>query len=170
MDTAPALLDPQRQFLGCLMQLPTRPARRLLAGMRADDMAAPLPAMVLQLAIETVAADRPPAPAALFAHAVATGRASGDTRRRLVGRWITDAYSDAPPAVLADYLKAAVLADAWRRAVAEHAARLTQAAAESPAEIVRDLCQDTAHLDALWDRYTAATGQHAPATRLGAVA
>jgi hypothetical protein len=47
--------------------------------MRADDLADPMAAHVLQLVIEVVAAGQPPAPVAVFAHAVATGRAPGET-------------------------------------------------------------------------------------------
>jgi hypothetical protein len=161
-----AILDPERQFLGCLMQLPLAPARRLLAGMRADDLADPSAALVLQLAIELLADDQPPAPVALYTHALATGRAVGEHRRSLLSGWIIDTYRAATAPVIADHLKTVVLHAAWRRAVAAHARRVLQAVVQSPTEVLRDLADDTTTADELWDRLTATPGTG----RLGAVA
>ena len=151
-----ALTDPERQFLGCLMQAPARAARRVLAGMRADDMTGGMTAHVLQLAIETVAADQAPAPVILYTHAIATGQCPGEHRRHWLSGWLIDTYRDAPPPMEADYLKAVVLEAAWRRAVAEHARRLVQAAESSPTEVLRELVGDTATVDELWTRYQTA--------------
>src|SRR5437763_8519425 len=121
------LTDPERGFLGCLLQLPARPARRVLAGMRADDLSGSVTAPVLQLVIELVAADTAPAPVAVYAHAVATGRAAGEKRREQLSAWLIDAYRDAPPAPLAHHLKTVVLERAWRRALLAHTVRIGQA-------------------------------------------
>ncbi|GHE83328.1 hypothetical protein GCM10017786_12980 [Amycolatopsis deserti] len=162
-----ALTDPERQFLGCLMQLPARPARRLLAGMRAADFASGMAAHVLQLAIEVVAAEQTPAPVALYAHAVATGQAPGEKRREWLSGWLADTYRDAPPPALADQLKAVLLEAAWRRALLAHARRIEQAVSGSPTEVLRELADDTAAVDELWTRYRAAIAVPA---RLGVAA
>lgn len=154
----PALTDPERQFVGCLMWLPLTPARRVLAGMRADDLADPMAAHVLQLAIELVAAGQPPAPVALFAHAVATGQAPGEHRRAVFGKWLADTYGAISAPALADHLKTVVLERAWRRAVTAHARRLLRAAEESPTEVLAELADDTATPDELWTRYQRALG------------
>ncbi|WP_329054059.1 hypothetical protein OG738_13500 [Amycolatopsis sp. NBC_01488] len=155
-DTATdALTDPRRQFLGALMQLSAPAARVALAGMRADDFGHGMAAHVAQLAIETVAAGHAPAPVALYAHAVTTGQAPGEHRRHWLTGWLIDTYRDAPPAALGPHLKAVVLEAAWRAAVATHARRLAQAAEDAPAEVLRELTDDTT-VDELWTRYQAA--------------
>ncbi|GAA3831520.1 MULTISPECIES: hypothetical protein [Amycolatopsis] len=152
-----ALTDPERQFLGCLMQMPARPARRLLAGMRATDFTGGMAAHVLQLAIEVVAAEHTPAPVTLYTHALATGQAPGEKRREWLSGWLIDTFRDAPPAELAHHLKAVLLETAWRRALLAHARRIEQAAAGSPTAVLRELADDTAAIDELWTRYQAAT-------------
>src|SRR5437763_2107621 len=92
----PALLDPERQFLGCLMQLPFAPARRLLDGMRADDLGTPMAAFVLGLAIQAVAADQAPAPVVLFEQAREIADRPHADWLRQVAVWIADAYHAAP--------------------------------------------------------------------------
>ncbi|PXY37867.1 hypothetical protein [Prauserella flavalba] len=151
-----ALTDPERQFLGCLMQLPARIARRLLAGMRATDFAGGMTAHSLQLAIEVVAAERTPAPVTLYTHAIATGQAPGEKRREWLSGWLADTFRDAPPPELADHLKAVLLETAWRRALLAHARRIEQAVASSPTEVLRELADDAAAVDELWSRYQAA--------------
>ncbi|NKQ54411.1 hypothetical protein HFP15_16130 [Amycolatopsis sp. K13G38] len=164
MDTATAaLIDPERQLLGCLLQLPTGPARRVLAEMHANDLADPEAAHVLGLAIEVLARDQDPAPVVLYTHAVTTGQAPGRTRREALAQWLFDTYRDAPPAALAEHLKAAVLEAAWRRALTAHADRLRQAADTAPTDLLRELADDTGAIDDLWRRYRAAAE---PTTRL----
>jgi hypothetical protein len=158
MHTATAVTDPERQFVGCLLWLPLDAARRALAGMRADDLADPMAAHVLQLVIEVVAAGQPPAPVAVFAHAAATGRAPGETPRARLGRWLAEVYGATQLPHLADHLKAVVLEAAWRRALNEHARRVLYAAETSPTELLADLADDTATADDLWTRYRTATG------------
>ncbi|MFD8492422.1 hypothetical protein [Amycolatopsis sp. NPDC059657] len=153
------LTDPERQFLGCLMRLPADKARHLLAGMRADDLADPVAEFVLQLAIELVAAGQPPAPVALFVHAVDTGRAVGEHRQTWLGGWLGETYSDTTTPALAPWLKTAVLEAAWRRALGTHARRLAHAVDGSSADVLRDVADDTATVDELWARYQAALDQ-----------
>jgi hypothetical protein len=159
MHTATAVTDPERQFVGCLLWLPLDAARRVLAGMRADDLADPMAAHVLQLVIEVVAAGQPPAPVAVFAHAVATGRAPGETPRARLGHWLAEVYGATQVPPLAGHLKAVVLEAAWRRALTEYAYRLLQAAETSPTEVLAELADDTTTADELWSRYRAATRQ-----------
>lgn len=168
----PALLDPERQFLGCLMQLPTTPARRVLAGMRPTDLINPTAAFVLHLAIRAVAEDQPPSPAVLFEHAHEIADRPRTTRLHHVGLWIADTYQDTPvaPEQHALYLKAAVLKAAWRRAIADHAKRLLQAVEESPTDRLRELTDDTGTIDDLWTRYQAASRPDSPSARLEVVA
>lgn len=164
--TPHALTDPQRQFLGCLMQLPTGPARRLLSGMRADDLTDPMAAHALQLAIEVLAAGHAPAPVTLYAHAVATGQVPGTMRRERLTGWLFDTYRAAPPPAAAPHLKAVVLETAWRHTPTVHALRVLQAAEASPTTLLRELVDDTTAIDDAWARYQAATGT----ARLGVAA
>lgn len=156
-----ALTDPERGFLGCLMQLPAATARRLLAGMRADDMAGAITAPVLRLAIELAATGTAPAPVALYAHAITTGRAPGQQRREWLSGWLIDTYRDAPPAALADHLKAAVLEAAWRRALLAHAVRIEQALDTTDPDALRELADEgLTSAEEVWRRYRAAlTGE-----------
>ncbi|MER6664325.1 hypothetical protein ABT256_07235 [Amycolatopsis japonica] len=167
-----ALIDPERQFLGCVMQLPTTPARRLLAGMRADDFGSPVAAHVLQLSIELVAADQTATPLALMDRARERNdiypqtspapRSGAANRLQALGLWIADTYSDGPilpPSYYGSWLKALVLKGAYRRAVLAHAVRLEQAVAqETSTGYLRDQLDDTEHLDDLWRRYQEADG------------
>ncbi len=124
----PAILDPERQFLGCLMQLATVPARTLLAGMRATDLGSPVTANMLQLAIGLAAADQAPTPLALLDRAWETTdmrpRTGGPDRLQRLSLWIADTYHHAPLASSGAWLKTVVLKNAWRRAVREHGLRL----------------------------------------------
>lgn len=169
MDTAHRpTLDSEQAFLGCVLALPAAPARRVMAGMRADDFADPLAGLVAQLVIEVLAAGCPAAPAAVLARAEHTGRVpalhdlatgqrgQGEDRYTRLTHYLIDAYrADAWPG-LGDYLKPAVLEHAWRRAIAEHATRLAQAAAQSPADVLADLADDTTRIEELRARYRAA--------------
>ncbi|MFI5585213.1 hypothetical protein ACIA5G_09290 [Amycolatopsis sp. NPDC051758] len=168
------LLDPERQFLGCVMQVRIAAARRLLAGMRADDFGSPVAAYVLQLVIELVAADQSPTPMAVIDHArektPAELRSGQANRLHHVGLWIVETYSDGPilpPAYYGTWLKALVVKDAYRRAVREHAVRLVQAIdSDSATDVLRRRLDDTERLDDLWRRYCEAGGDDEPTTRL----
>jgi len=157
------VIDPERQFLGCVMQLDAGPARRLLAGMQATDLGEPIAADVLQLAIELVAADRAPAPLALLDGVWETTDTrpwtGGPRRLQTIGSWIADTYHHAPlaPAASGTWLKAVVLKATWRRAIRAHGLRLVQAVDEEWATTtVFEVADDTARVDDLWCRYRAA--------------
>lgn len=167
MDAA-SLLDPERQFLGLLMQLPAAPARRLLAGMCPDDLADPLASHVLGLAIAAVAAGQNPDPITLFDHATETAEPPVADRIQRLAIWLADTHQHSG-AASGGYLKTLVLKAAWRRAVHEHATRVAHATTTSPTEVLRELADDTGRADDLWTRYQAALGD-SPAGRLGAVA
>ncbi|WAL65947.1 hypothetical protein ORV05_34705 [Amycolatopsis cynarae] len=163
-----ALLDPERQFLGCLMQLPLTHARRVLTGMCPGDLADPTASFVLHLAIRAVANDQRPAPVVLFEHAQEIAERPRASRLREVALWLADVYQAAPAAPVehAAYLKAVVLKAAWRRAVAEHAHRLLQAASESATGELHELLDDTTAVDDLWSRYQAARNPNSVSARL----
>lgn len=161
-----AVIDPERQFLGCLMQLTNDPARRLLTGMRATDLADPIASDLLQLAIELVAADRAPTPLALFDGLWETTDnrpwAGGTRRLQMAGSWITDTYQHAPalPTMTGGWLKTVVLKAAWRRAVHAHGRRLVQAVSDEwSTTALYDAADDTAQVDDLWTRYRTACEQ-----------
>ncbi|KAA9164978.1 hypothetical protein FPZ12_006940 [Amycolatopsis acidicola] len=167
-----ALLDPERQFLGCVMQLPINPARRLLAGMRPNDVANPLAAFVLHLAIGAVANDQPPMPIVLFERAQEIAGRPRAARLREIAAWIARTYEAAPlaPEQHAAHLKSVVLKAAWRRAVDEHARRILQAVAESSTDELHRLADDTGAADELWTRYRAALNNGSVSARLEVVA
>ncbi len=168
------LLNPERQFLGCVMQVRHTAARRLLAGMRADDFGSPVAAHVLQLVIELTAAGHAPTPIAVMDHArektICSPRSGGANRLRSLGLWIVETYTNGPilpPPYYGSWLKALVLKDAYRRAVREHAARLVQAVEDdSPTDVLRHRLDDTERLDDLWQRYRDAGGNDEPTARL----
>ena len=151
--TTTAVTDPERQFVGCLLSLPHDPARAVLHGMRADDLADPAAAHALQLVIEVVASGTDPHPTVLYAHATTTGHAPGEHRRHRLARWLADTYRDAPPPALAGHLKATVLETAWRRAITTHATRLLHAVDTSPTDVLAELVDDREPVDQLWTRY-----------------
>jgi hypothetical protein len=159
------ILDPERQFLGCVMQLDADPARRLLAGMQAADLNEPIASDVLQLAIELVATDQAPTPLALLDgvwETTDTRPWTGSPRRlQTVGSWLADTYHHAPhaPAVSGTWLKTVVLKAAWRRAVRAHGVRLVQAVDDEwVTTSLFEIADDTARIDDLWSRYLAACG------------
>lgn len=154
--TAPAVTDPERQFLGCLLSLPAEPARAVLAGMRASDVASPTCSYVLQLAIELAADDTPPAPVAVYSHAVTSGRAVGEHDRHRLSLWLAETYEAAQLPLMASHLKTVVLEAAWRRAVTAHARRLLQAVDGSPTDVLASVLEDRDACDELWARYVAA--------------
>ncbi|WP_199199163.1 hypothetical protein [Amycolatopsis sp. CA-128772] len=168
------LLDPERQFLGCVMQVRLTAARRLLTGMRADDFGSPIAARVLQLIIELTGAGHAPTPMAVMDHArertATEPRSGGAHRLHSLGLWIVETYTDGPILPLPYYgawLKAVVLKNAYRRAVREHAARLVQAVEDdSPTDVLRHQLDDTERLDDLWRRYREAGGDDEPTARL----
>jgi hypothetical protein len=169
----PAVIDPERQFLGCLMQLATVPARSLLARMHATDLGSPVAADVLQLAIELVAVDQAPAPIALLDRAWETTDmrpwTGGPHRLQNLGRWIAETYHHAPfaPAATGAWLKTLVLKAAWRRAIREHGLRLAQAAEqECSTDSLYQLADDTSRVDDLWSRYQAARNDIGDTIRL----
>lgn len=171
------ILDPERQFLGCVMQLATIPARRLLAGMQAADLGSPVAADVLQLAIELAAEDQAPTPLALLDRAWETTDqrpwTGGPRRLHNIGLWIADTYHHAPlaPAAAGAWLKSLVLKAAWRRAVRAHGLRLVQGVDDEwPTTSLFDVTDDTSRVDDLWSRYLAARDQTGDATRLEVVA
>jgi hypothetical protein len=169
----PAVIDPERQFVGCLMQLATVPARSLLAGMQATDLSAPVAVDVLQLAIELVAVDQDPSPLALLDRAWETTDlrpwTGGPHRLQNLGRWIAETYHHAPvaPAASGPWLKTLVLKAAWRRAVREHGLRLVQAVGqECSTDSLYQLADDTTRVDDLWSRYQKARNDVGDSTRL----
>ncbi|HVV10557.1 hypothetical protein [Amycolatopsis sp.] len=165
------LTDPERGLLGCLMQLPATAARPVLTGMRADDLAGPVAAPVLQLVIELVADDVAPAPVAVYAHAVSTGRAPGEQRREWLSGWLIDAYRDAPPAALAGHLKTVVLEAAWRRALYAHTVRIGQALDSTDPHVLRELADDgMTAAENVWRRYRAALSTEDTVPGLGVAA
>jgi hypothetical protein len=160
-----AVIDPERQFLGCVMQLDANPARQLLAGMQATDLAEPTASTVLQLVIELVAADQAPTPLAVLDGVWETTDmrpwTGGPRRLQSVGSWIADTYHHAPlaPAASGLWLKAVVLKAAWRRAVRAHGLRLVQAVDDEwTTTSLYEVADDTARIDDLWSRYRVACG------------
>jgi hypothetical protein len=159
----PVILDPERQFLGCVMQLDSDQAWRLLAGMQAADLSEPIASSVLQLAIELVAANQAPAPLALLDGVWETTDTrpwtGGPRRLQMIGSWIADTYHHAPlaPAASGHWLKTVVLKAAWRRAVRAHGLRLAQAVDEEwTTTSLHEVADDTARIDDLWSRYRSA--------------
>jgi len=159
----PVILDPERQLLGCVMQLDTDPARQLLAGMQAADLGEPIASNVLQLAIELLAVDHAPTPLALLDAMWETTDTrpwtGGPHRLQIVGLWIADTYHHAPhaPAASGTWLKTVVLKAAWRRAVRLHGLRLVQGVDEEwVTTSLYEVTDDTTRIDDLWSRYRTA--------------
>lgn len=164
-NSAPAVADPERQFVGCLLCLPIEPARVVLTEMRASDVAKPTCGYVLQLVIELVAQGTPPAPVAVYSHAVATGRARDEHDRHRLSLWLADTYEAAQLPLLAAHLKTVVLEAAWRRQVRAHARRLLQAVEHSSTDVLAELIADDSGSDELWARYEASRRDDVPMPR-----
>jgi len=169
----PAVLDPERQFLGCLMQQATEPARRLLNGMHAADLESPIAADVLQLSIELVAAEQAPTPLAVLDRVWETADlrpwTGGPRRLHSLGLWIADTYHHAPlaPAASGAWLKTLVLKAAWRRAVREHGLRLVQGVDDEwSTDSLYKVTDNTSRVDDLWSRYQVACDRIGVPTRL----
>ncbi|MDR7300400.1 hypothetical protein [Haloactinomyces albus] len=155
--SGPVTVDTDAAFLGCLMRCDAATARRLLAGMRPDDMAQPLAREVFALAIRLNLREVAPGPAALYAEARRAGRLDTEHKHALLTDWLIDTYRAAPDPVVGDYLKTAVLEAAYRRALREHATRMLHQAEHIAAEELADLATlDERALD-LWQRHQAAT-------------
>ena len=157
MNTSSDRLDPQRQFVGCLLHLPVGSARYLLAGMRTDDLSNTMAARVLHLIIEVLAQDQPSTPMTLFAYATTTKRVTSAYQIERLALWLIETYHDAPavPEITGTYLKTVVLEHAWRRALREHAHRMLQAVATSPTDVLYQVSENTDRIVDLWQRYRA---------------
>lgn len=171
----PAVIDPERQFLGCVMQLDVNPARKLLAGMRATDLADPIASDLLQLAIELLALDHAPTPIALLDGVRETTdtrpRAGGTHALRTFGYWLAETCHHAPPAPAAHgaWLKTVVLKAAWRRTVRAHGLLLVQAVDDEwSTTSLHEAADDTTRVDDLWSRYRAACEQVNPTRKAAA--
>ncbi|WP_284741806.1 hypothetical protein [Amycolatopsis sp. RTGN1] len=151
-----ALLDPERQFLGCLLQLPASAACALLAGIDPDDLATPMSAFILELVIDVVASDRDPTPGLVLGHAVTTGRAGGEQQHAWLGHELITLYQAAPVPLTGKHYKALILEAAWRRALRTYATRLQQAAESSAADILATIYAERSAVDAVYSRYRAA--------------
>lgn len=162
-------LDAERAFLSCVLAAPRPDAAQLLAGMRADDFTTPIARLVAQLAIELTADNVPPTPSAILAHAATTGRVpalrdrsaeyfggGSDQRYTRLAHWLLEAFALPTWPGLGYYLKTSVIEHAWRRAITEHATRLTQAATHSPIDVLAALLDDTDRITDLQRRHHAA--------------
>jgi hypothetical protein len=150
-----ALLDPERQFLGCLLQLTQHAAKALLTDIIPDDLDTPLARFILELITDVVTTGRDPAPGLVLGHAVTAGRVSGDLHARLSHELIT-LYQAAPIPLTGKHYKALVLDGAWRRALRTYSIRLQQAAESSSTDMAISLYADRAEVDAIYARYRAA--------------
>jgi replicative DNA helicase len=174
--TTPALLDHERQFLGCLLHLPAPPARRLAAGLDPGDFADPPHGWVFELITGVLAAGRAPCPVAVLDHARdhtdLTPRSGGAQRLAHLGIWLVDTYHDCahPSEPYAAWLKELVLKHAWRRAITAHAHRVLQATEHATTSELRRVHSDTGRIEELWRRYQRAGGEGERPDGLGVVA
>jgi hypothetical protein len=157
-----ALVDPERQFMGCLIQQSVAPARRLIAGLGSDDFADPTCGWALALAVRVLSAGQAPGPVALLDCAwdttSAAPRTGGADRLARLGVWLVDTYRDTTHASEdhAAWLKTVVLKQAWRRAVAEHSTRVLQAVEQRATDELLRIYGDRDRTDGLWRRYLGA--------------
>ncbi|TCP38761.1 hypothetical protein EV191_1393 [Tamaricihabitans halophyticus] len=158
--------DAERGWLACVLHSPLPGARRLLAGMRATDCRAPIAQLVTQLAIELVADNQPPAPAAILAHAQTTGRIpalpdpgqpsrrdGAEHRHTQLTLWLANTIELPIWHGLGETLRTHVLELAWRRAIHEHATQLAHAATHSPTDILAQLCDQPTNITDLHHRW-----------------
>lgn len=157
------LTDPERQFLGTVMHLPASVAGRLLSGLDTSDFANPTAELVFILQQTAVGLELAPSPAVLFdaarEHLDRTPRSGAANRLSHLGLWLVDTYRDTPPLGFehASWLKATVLKHAWRRAVADHAARVLQAVEQCSTDELRRIARDTSDLENTWRRFREAS-------------
>jgi hypothetical protein len=154
-----AVMDPERQFLGCILSLPARPAALLLDGLGPDDFTDPLAALVAELAIQITAAGRAADPLAVYDaaadHLPAGPRQGRAERLRRLSTWLADTYAATvlPDTGHAAWLKGLLCKATWRRAVTAHATRVLQAAEHCTTSEVHRISTSTFYLEVLWARY-----------------
>lgn len=166
--TAPTT-DPGRALVGAVERMPADAASRALALFRDEDLADPrvrvVAAVCRQLAEQGIAPD----PAAILAHARATGTVSRAEAVRNFALLVADLYAGCPTPASAPFYVVAVLEDAIRNRVAEASARLAQAAeAESLPSLLTLVDTEARAVRELTDRRDTAAGTARP--RLAAVA
>lgn len=133
--------DPVRAFLGCLMCSRAERARELLAGMRASDAGSGIRGVVMDLVVRAAGKGIAPDPQVLVAEARRRGLMDTEHRAQTLVMWVFETYQHAPYPEAGWFLRTAVLEHAYRRELAAHAQRLTQAVETSDLETLAGLVE-----------------------------
>lgn len=166
--TMPAPTDLGRALVGAVEHLPADAAVRVLDLIHDDDLTDPrvrvVAAVARQLAEEGIAPD----PAAILAHARATGTVTKADAVQNFALLVAELYAECATPASATFYAVATLQAAIRCRVADAGVRLTQAAeAESHPSLLALVDSERAAVRELADRLAAAAGTARP--RLAAV-
>lgn len=150
----PFTLEPDRAFLGCLMQTSIAQARRLLAGVRPDDACSSIAQQVLSLVIRLVVEGIKPDPVVLLFQARNQGWLNSEYRHKRFAEWLIDTFRSAPVPEFAAVVKTGMLEQALRWALREQAQRVLDLVEHGPIDRLREHATwETDRIADLWDRY-----------------
>lgn len=161
----PFTLEPDRAFLGCLMQTRVEQARQLLAGTRPDDARNPIAQYVLSLVIRLVVDGIKPDPVVLLSAARNEGWLISEHRHEQFATWLIDTFRAAPVPQAAAVVKADMLEEALRWAIREQAQRVLELAEHGSVDTLREqVTLQTDRIADLWKRLDTAGRAITPAT------
>lgn len=120
--------DPERAFVGAVLQLPADAAQKALDLIRDEDIGDPRLRVVVAVARQLVEAGMAPDPVAVLAHARSTGTVTRADAVRNFSLLVSDTYAQCPTPASVRFYAAAVLEEALRRRSTEMAVRIGQAA------------------------------------------
>lgn len=153
----PIILSPSTEFIGCLLRSTLTDARTALGLVADDDMPLPLERYALRLIRELVTRGVAPSAAAVLQHALTTADTTEQLHREELTGHVIDAMLGATAENL-NWMAAAVLENAYRRAGVEYATRLRQAAEEASLDDYEHVLGDRDRLRDLWRRHRIAAG------------
>jgi hypothetical protein len=153
----PIILSAATEFIGCLLRSTLTDARTALGLVADDDMPLPLERYALRLIRELVTRGVAPSAAAVLQHALTTADTTEQLHREELTGHVIDAMLGATAENL-NWMAAAVLENAYRRAGVEYATRLRQAAEEASLDDYEHVLGDRDRLRDLWRRHRIAAG------------
>lgn len=166
----PFTLEPDRAFVGCLMQLPPAAARGLLAGVRPDDAHSTITQRVLFLVIRLAAREIKPDPVVLLTEARNQGWLTTRHRHEQFATWLIDTFRAAPAPQAGQVVKRDMLEHALRWAITQRAKAVADITEHREIDRVREYATfDTDRISDLWARLTDAAQAITPATPDSAV-
>lgn len=135
------LVDPERAYIGALLNLPLPRAADAAALVRIDDLGDPQLQVVLEATQQLVADGIAPDPAAVLAHIRADGTVTGPAAVETIALLLLELYQDVAIPMSAPLYARAVLDEAVRRRCLEAGDRIRQAVESCGLEGLVELVQ-----------------------------